>query len=41
MSSKKVLHYVDNQKFYDAIVNHRKMVNKAKRKKEEPPRISN
>jgi len=41
MSSKKVLHYVDNNKFFEAICIHKKMVNKARRNKEIPPRISN
>lgn len=41
MSRKKTQHYVDNEKFYKAIVEYRKSVNKAKREKQDIPIITN
>lgn len=41
MPRKKTQHYVDNKEFYKAIVGHRKLTNRAKREKIEPPIISN
>lgn len=38
MAKKAGKHYVDNKKFYQALLDHQKAIRKAKRNKEEPPR---
>ena len=40
-NTKKVVHYVDNQKFYQEIVAHKEKVEQAKKEGKEPPKLSN
>ena len=40
MTPKKVLHYVDNKKFFEALVEYRASVLEAQAKEEERPRVT-